>query len=150
MRYPLGSFPQYGYQARNAAIRRELASANSAATRRAQARCNLQIEEILAKYIEALIGLSSPNNEKGVASLHELNERMSRIKRYHGSGRRVYFRYLGETLSIHFTSAGKKTGLENVEKAKLKYVTKDIGLMILADPDQYFGPLMKKPRNAVS
>ena len=55
MQYPLGSFPQYGYQARNAAIRRQVAQENSAAALRAKARCELKIEEAAFKYLDALM-----------------------------------------------------------------------------------------------
>jgi hypothetical protein len=90
MRYPLGSFPQYGYQARNAAIRRQVAQENSAVTLRAKARYELQIEEAAYKYIDTLMTGATPKNDEGARVLAELHYRMDRILRYHEDGRRVY------------------------------------------------------------
>lgn len=48
MRYPLGSFPQYGYQSRNAAMRRQVAQENSAATLKAKALRNCTAHGVLS------------------------------------------------------------------------------------------------------
>jgi hypothetical protein len=64
MQYSLGSFPQYGYQARNAAIRRQIAQENSAATLRAKAQRELMIEESVYRYLEQHVITMSPLAEQ--------------------------------------------------------------------------------------
>jgi len=133
MRYPLGSFPQYGYQARNAAMRRQVAQENSAATLKAKARYELKIEEAVYRYIDTLMTGTTANSERGQLVLTEMNARMDRILRYHDGGRRVYYKFLGETLRLFCSNAGMKTGLEEVDDKKLKNVVRDLGLMVLSD-----------------
>jgi hypothetical protein len=145
MRYPLGSFPQYGYQARNAAIRRQVAQENSAATLRAKARYELQIEEAAYKYIDTLMTGATSNSEKGEKVLIDLHARMDRILRYHDSGRRVYYKFLGETLRLFCTNAGMKTGLEEVDDEKLKNVIRDLGLMVISEPEKLQALIRKEP-----
>jgi len=137
MPYPLGSFPRYGYQTRNAAIRRQVAQENSAATRRVNARYELKIEEAVFKHINVLLSGTTANNPKGEAALADLRFRMDRIRRYHGEGRRVYYRFLGETLRLFYRKAGIKTGLEDVDDEKLKRVVRDFGSMVLTYPEKF-------------
>lgn len=145
MRYPLGSFPQYGYQARNAAIRRQVAQENSAATLRAKARYELQIEEAAYKYIDTLMTGTTPNSAEGEKFLEEMHARMDRILRYHDAGRRVYYKFLGETLRLFCTNAGMKTGLEQVDDEKLKNVVRDLGLMVISEPEKLQALIRKEP-----
>ena len=147
MRYPLGSFPRFGYQARNASIRRELASANSAATRRAQARYEFRIEEALLCYIEFLLAHSRGNCAEGVTFLNEMHERASRIRRKHSSCERVYYKYLGETLRLLSVRGGIKFHLEDLDDEQLKQVARLVGLDILANPDTWFIPVLKVTGN---
>jgi hypothetical protein len=145
MPYPLGSFPQYGYQARNSAIRRQRAQENSAATLRAKARYELMIEEAAYKYIDTLMTGATPKNEEGEKALAELHERMDRILRYHDAGRRVYYKFLGETLRQFCASSGLKTELGNVDDEKLKQVTRDLGLMVISEPRKLQELIRKEP-----
>jgi hypothetical protein len=145
MRYPLGSFPQYGYQARNAAIRRQVAQENSAATLRAKAKYELMIEEAAYKYIDTLMTGATPKNMEGEKVLAELNARMDRILRYHDAGRRVYYKFLGETLRLFCTNAGMKTGLDVVDDEKLKNVARDLGLMVISEPEKLQELIRKEP-----
>ena len=145
MTYPLGSFPQYGYQARNSAIRRQRAQENSAATLRAKARYELMIEEAAYKYIDTLMTGATPKNEEGQKALAELQERMDRILRHHDAGRRVYYRFIGETLRLLCRNAGMRTGLEDVDAEKLKNVARDLGLMVISDPRKLQELIRKEP-----
>lgn len=145
MPYPLGSFPQYGYQARNSAIRRQRAQENSAATLRAKARYELMIEEAAYKYIDTLMTGATPNSEEGEKVLAELHARMDRILRYHDAGRRVYYKFLGETLRLFSTNAGMKTGLDEVDDEKLKNVARDLGLMVISVPEKIQELIRKEP-----
>ena len=145
MRYPLGSFPQYGYQSRNAAIRREVAQENSAATLKAKARYELKIEGAVYRYIDTLMTGTTANSERGEQVLEEMNARMDRILRYHDAGRRVYYKFLGETLRLFCTNAGMKTGLEEVDDEKLKNVVRDLGLMVISDPGKLQALIRKEP-----
>jgi len=145
MTYPLGSFPQYGYQARNSAIRRQRAQENSAATLRAKARYELMIEEAAYMYIDTLMTGATPKNMEGEKVLAELNARMDRILRYHDAGRRVYYRFIGETLRLLCRNAGMRTGLEDVDAEKLKNVARDLGLMVISDPRKLQELIRKEP-----
>jgi len=144
MRYPLGSFPRYGYQARNSAIRREVAIENSAATRRVNAWENFQIEKALFSYIETLLAHALPKTEKGAGILREINERASRIRRKHAVQERVYFKYLGETLRLFCVPGGMKADLKNTDDKTLKYIARELGRMILVNPDPYLRPTPMK------
>lgn len=146
MPYPLGSFPSYGYQARNAAIRRQLAQENSAATLRAKAQYELKIEEASYKYIDTLMTGATPNNQEGEKSLAELHERMDRILRYHDAGRRVYYKFIGETLRLLCACTGMKTDIGSASDEKLKQVTRDLGLMVISDPGKLKELLIKEPK----
>lgn len=148
MRYPLGSFPRFGYQARNASIRRELASANSAATRRAKAMYEFRIEGALFSYIELLLAHSRGNCAEGVTFLKEMNERASRIRRKHGSGERVYFKYLGETLRLLTVKCGIHFRLKELDDYQLMQMARLIGLDILANPGTWLTPVLKEPANS--
>ena len=134
MPYPLGSFPRYGYQARKAANRREVAQAHSASTLRAKAQYELTIEEAVYKYLDVFLTGATPKNQEGANALEELRARMERTLRYHDSGRRVYYKFLGETLSLAFTCTGIGSQFENCSIEKLKQVTRDLGLMVISDP----------------
>ena len=145
MPYPLGSFPRYGYQTRNAAIRRQVAQENSAATLRAKARYELQIEEAAYKYIDTLMTGATPKNEEGATVLAEFYYRMDRILRYHDSGRRVYYKFIGETLRLACTSIGIGSQFESCSDEKLKQVARDLGLMVISEPCKIQELLKKKP-----
>ena len=145
MTYPLGSFPQYGYQARNSAIRRQRAQENSAATLGAKARYELMIEEAAYMYIDTLMTGATPKNMEGEKVLAELNARMDRILRYHDAGRRVYYRFIGETLRLLCRNAEMRTGLEDVDAEKLKNVARDLGLMVISDPRKLQELIRKEP-----
>ena len=135
MPYPLGSFPSFGYQARNAAIRREVAQAHSASALQAKAQYELKIEEAVYMYLDVFLTGATPKSQEGAKNLEDLRARMDRTLRYHDSGRRVYYRFLGETLSLAFTCAGIGSQFEGCSVEKLKQVTRDLGLMVLADPN---------------
>ena len=132
MNYPLGSFPRFGHQERWANERRERAIANSIASRQAQAERNLAVEREFYVMLDGYVQNMRPKCTQTRAMADEITKCMARIKRKHDAGRRVYFRYLGETLQLFCRSTGTTDALEGLARERLAQIAEDLG-------EEYYG-----------
>jgi len=128
MGYPLGNFPRYAHQANRAALRRQIAQENSAATLRAKAQRELMIEESVYRYLEQYVITMSPLSDQGVREIAEMRERMDRIAGKHSEGKRVYYGYLGDTLRYFCRISGICPDLQTITPDHLRRVVRDLGL----------------------
>jgi len=127
MNYPLGSFPQYGYQASRAAERRERAIANSIATRQANAFYNLQIEAAFFNLLDSSYEEMTPLSPEAEVVVGDFMFRMARIRRKLESGNRVYYRYLAETLVIFCDICGISPELKEMSDDALIDMVRRLG-----------------------
>lgn len=127
MNYPLGSFPRFGHQETWANERRERAIANSIATRQAMAARNLMVEREVYLMLDEYVQSMRPNCPETRAMADEILKRMSRIKRKHDVGQRVYFRYLGETLQLFCRNTALTESLEGLGPERLAQIAENLG-----------------------
>jgi len=127
MNYPLGSFPQFGYQASRAAERRERAIANSIATRQANAFYNLQIEAAFFNLLDSSYEEMTPLSPEAEVVVGDFKFRMARIRRKLESGKRVYYRYLAETLVLFCDICGINPELKEMSDDALIDMVRRLG-----------------------
>ena len=132
MDYPLGSFPRFGHQETCANERRERAVANSIATRQAMAARKLMVEQEVYLMLDEYVQKMQPNCPQTRAMADAILKRMARIKRKHEAGKRVYFRYLGETLQLFCRSTGTTDELEGLAPERLAQIAENLG-------EEYYG-----------
>jgi len=127
MNYPLGSFPQFGYQASWAAERRERAIANSIATRQANAFYNLRIEAAFFNLLNSSSETMTPLSPEAEVVVGDFKFRMARIRRKLESGKRVYYRYLAETLVLFCDICGINPELKKMSDDALVEMVRRLG-----------------------
>lgn len=127
MDYPLGSFPQFGWQASAAEERRERAIANSIATRKANAFYHLRIEAAFFNLLLTSYDTMTPLNAEGEVLVREFEFRMARIRRKLESGKRVYFKYLAETLVLFCDICGINPELKEMSNDALMILVHSLG-----------------------
>ena len=123
----LGSFPQFVHQASRASERSARAIENSIVTRQATALHHLRVEAAFFNLLNSSIELMSPMDPEAEAAVTDFVFHMVRIRTKLESGKRVYYRYLAETLILFCQVCGSNPELKNFSDDELMVMVQILG-----------------------